>query len=235
MHGRVCRIGIHNEESGETRLEYAIEQEAPWLLIVCDQAAPQWSAYSYLSYIAGLRCMHIPDMYHRRSNDTKNAVTQCGVGALKLSAVICLNYVQGPWGEHAHYGKLTQCLQAWARTSDIEDPIFELAYESLSADMHGGDIPSNIGTVDHRWQVFNWVASNPVLAAKGETVKSNRWHNFAARASVLRSCSATLVFLGVLLNMQSGVFKSVLDTPYAGAAMQEREEGGALCKNAMIN
>eukprot|EP00971_Amphidinium_carterae_P246565 4897321-Amphidinium_carterae.1 len=228
MHGRLCRNGIHNEKTEETRLEYAVEVDAPWLLIVCDQAAPQWSAYSYLTYVAGLRCMHIPDMYHRRSNDCKNAVTQCGVGALKLSAVICLNYVQGPWGEHAHFGKLTQCLASWARTADIDDPLFILAYESLAHDMHEGDVPSSLGSAPHRWEVFNWVASNPALSAKGETVKSNRWHNFPARADALRTSSATLVFLGVLLGMQTGVFKTVLDTPYAGAAMTELPDGGAL-------
>eukprot|EP00971_Amphidinium_carterae_P025569 504244-Amphidinium_carterae.1 len=204
---RRCRSAIHDANAEDTNLEVVLEPDSKWVLNILDQSSSQWGGRCFLSYSSELRFLHIPDMFHRRSNDCKNALSQVGLNSLRLTATICLNFRMGPWQESAHHQKMTAILSDYCRTRTIADPLFMLQYEALrlSLDMNAGVVPADLGSSEHMWLVFRWLESNPLLQKRGSMLKTGRWHGFASQAPQLREVSACLVFIGVLLALDSGL------------------------------
>eukprot|EP00971_Amphidinium_carterae_P217926 4326059-Amphidinium_carterae.1 len=137
---RTCRSAIEDTRSNDTELEVILEPECKWVMNILDQSSSQWGGRCYLSYTAGLRFLHVPDMFHRRSNDCKNALSQVGLNSLRLTASICMNFRMGPWQESGHHHKMIGVLSDYCRTRTIDDPLFVLQYEALSRDMNEGQI-----------------------------------------------------------------------------------------------
>eukprot|EP00971_Amphidinium_carterae_P349459 6491027-Amphidinium_carterae.1 len=123
---RACRSAIEDTRSNDTELEVVIEPDCKWLMNILDQSSSQWGGRCYLSYTAGLRFLHVADMFHRRSNDCKNALSQVGLNSLRLTASICINFRMGPWQESAHHHKMVGILSDYCRTRTVDDPLFIL-------------------------------------------------------------------------------------------------------------
>eukprot|EP00971_Amphidinium_carterae_P163419 3240344-Amphidinium_carterae.2 len=123
---RSCRSAIEDTRSNDTELEMVIEPDCKWLMNILDQSSSQWGGRCYLSYTAGLRFLHVADMFHRRSNDCKNALSQVGLNSLRLTASICINFRMGPWQESAHHHKMVGVLSDYCRTRTVDDPLFIL-------------------------------------------------------------------------------------------------------------
>ena len=196
---RKCRNFIAQADDDDAELEVIHEADRPVLTLWQDQGSCTWHGRSWLAYCQGLRVVVLADYHHRRHNNALQATRSSGMSAIRVTAILSLNFTQGPWGESANQNRMEQCMKAWLRANDASHPLFEIAYPSLAWDMYQGNLPADYGSKPDLSKVYAWASSSDVFTHRHETVKSGRWHNLASRIDRLAKTGALVVFAAVLL------------------------------------
>ena len=225
--GRLFRSALATESGDDSWLEAVYNPAAPLLVMHLDQGSCEWHGRSWLIHEQPFRGVLLPDPFHRRHNNCLTATRKSHLSSIRVSAILALNFSQGPWNEGAYQHKLRDCLQQWLSTNSCQHPLFLAAYESIALDRHSGDLPAAFGTEEHMAETYLWLHRLDIFGTRHRAVKTGRWHNLAASIDRLATTGAGIVLAGVLAGMADGTYSVIADTPLGGASFTDSESAGA--------
>ena len=151
---------------------------------------------------------------------------EAGLNSVRLLGIVCLNFLHGPWGENSHLHKMRGAVLEWCRVATVEDPLFQECFPLLAADCWGPGWDKIEASKEKMHELLRWLESAEVWDHKKSYVKTGRWHNYSAKTYRIAKFSSCLVFGGLLVLFQEGVYKSLSETPLGGNVSSTLPDAG---------
>lgn len=171
--GRKFRSVIVARDSG-TRLEVVWSEPRRVLHLNMDCGPIGWPMAGYVFLGLQARGWRWADPAHRHSNNSKEAISEAGLGNIQCEGLVLTNCHAGPWGGAANHGRFIEWLSQFALSSSVDDPLFVAYYPFISHDVYHGRLPSEFGERKHMELMFDHL-KGLTLQGQGTVVRLNRW------------------------------------------------------------
>jgi hypothetical protein len=166
-------LGAFRPAPSEEPVPYA-SHRARVLTLCTDEASSNIALVCWMQWQAKLRVCHFRDPFHREWRDCQDAIKRAGLWHCVLLSTVLYNLSHGPWDGSAWFQKLREgAAEYWAK-AEAGDPLVEVLYEPLCADLQ----EEAAGTPEHKLQVLSQAVSSSLVRKKGEKVALRRWFSW---------------------------------------------------------
>ena len=211
---------IVNESTGTAYIELPRASTSsgslhrPCIHACVDQGTVGWPAWNYFLECCPIRGTLWQDLWHRATNDIKNAVVASGLW-LTLLERVCIWNVEGA----AHWGKTCQAAQHLLRYGSSSDPLFTMLAEGIAAD-HGDNPLDHMspGRLEKLWRGLkeSKVTKGP---GKGDRVKLGRWLSWWDASNARHDSWHEMLLFLIVHGFKEGYWTDWESSPLGSAGM----------------
>ena len=213
-HGRTRRSCIVKAgDLSKARMEVAWSAPRCILHTWLDQGAVGWYGKFALYLGFDVRGTFMFDPAHRRWNDILNAMTASGLHLLKLEILLIQTWLSGPFKGDGHFRRLEDAVEEWVKSSNYEDPLWEIMYPIVVRDLGQGKLPADYNSEAHKEELF---LSLPRLAKEFlyyMNTKRNRWFQLIRKHQVLKKYWSVTLTCALYVCISQGLYDNIEDTP----------------------
>ena len=219
---RLRRIRVHNEDTGDVRLEVPREQHndgvpflRPCIHLCIDRGSIGWPASMFLFTHQKLRGTLFSDFAHDDWNALKNAAASAGCWLPMLERCVVLNLPSGPWQGSAFFGKLKVAANEFFASGSPDDELFSALFPHICLERR--DNPDDYGTVSHRSRVWDEVKSAKCFQRKGTRARMGRWYNLFKSADEKEGEMMVLLMVLLYIGRRDGYWRTSKTNPFSNA------------------